>query len=78
MVCSVSVKPASVCVCAFSCADIHYEEIDESLWKMGLAYNRGVDRNDNHIGMVCRWFGNEITLYCGIEIWKGTSLWGCA
>ena len=38
-------------VCAVTSADIRYEDIDESMWKMGMAYNRGVDKNGNHICM---------------------------
>ena len=32
------------------CADIKISEIDESLWKMGMAYNHGYDKQGNHIG----------------------------
>lgn len=32
------------------CADIKISEIDESLWKMGMAYNHGQDKQGNHIG----------------------------
>ena len=36
----------SLCVCK----DIKISEIDESLWKMGMAYNHGYDKQGNHIG----------------------------
>ena len=32
------------------CSDIKLSEIDESLWKMGMAYNHGQDKQGNHIG----------------------------
>ena len=35
-------------VCVYT--DIKISEIDESLWKMGMAYNHGYDKQGNHIG----------------------------
>ena len=36
--------------CCHLIADIQLTEIDESLWKMGMAYNRGYDKQGNHVG----------------------------
>ena len=33
------------------CADIKFEEIDEELWRSGMAQNHGLDRDGNNISM---------------------------
>ena len=40
--------------CAVTPADIKYEDIDESLWKSGMALNHGEDREGNPVG---KWRG---------------------
>ena len=43
-------------VCCFECgshfsnADIRFEDIDDNLWRMGMAYNHGRDKKGNYIG----------------------------
>ncbi len=58
----VCVSTMCVCVCGIplqcmwyarpTAADILWTDIDESLWKSGMAWNRGYDKDGNN---VCKW-----------------------
>ena len=36
--------------CANVCADIQFEDIEDYLWRSGMAFNHGIDKQGHHIG----------------------------
>ena len=39
-----------MCVCVCVCSDIQFEDIEDYLWRSGMAYNHGIDKQGHNIG----------------------------
>ena len=51
-VCTFSTGTDMLCVCVCVCvADIQFEDIEDYMWRSGMAYNHGIDKKGNNIGM---------------------------